>query len=357
MVLVHRLLMSSFLRILGYTMAGAIILFTLVDLLENIGSFLDNQATFSMIGRYYLYKTAWIIDIVLPISMLMATLFTVGSMARYNELSALFAAGRSLLQVTQPLILTAVITALLALTWREYVLPEANIGRARVWDVEIHRQPERIRPTSNIALTGEDGRMYHIESYEADTGQITNLRVVTTDEFQVTARIDAASAQWTGSAWLLHEGTRRQFSADTEQVTPFTELVLPGLSLTPETLSQERVRPEDMNITQLRRHIDLVSRSGGDATQGAVDIQFLLAFPVVHIIVVFMGILLASGPRKTTIASGFGLTVLISFGYYLCMNFGRALGHSGALPPVPAAWAGNVLYALIGWTLHLRSHR
>jgi len=357
MVLVHRLLMSSFLRILGCTMAGAIILFTLVDLLENIGSFLDNQASLSMIGRYYLYKTAWIIDIVLPISMLMATLFTVGSMARYNELTALFAAGRSLLQVTQPLILTAIITALLALGWREFVLPEANISRARVWDVEIHRQPERMRPTNNIALTGQDGRMYHIETYQPETGQLTKLRVVTTDKFQVTERIDAASAQWTGDAWLLREGTRRRFSADTEQVIPFTELVLPELSLSPETLSQERVRPEDMNITQLRRHIDLVRLSGGDATQGAVDIQFLVAFPVVHIIVVFMGILLASGPRKTTIASGFGLTVLISFGYYLCMNFGRALGHSGALPPVPAAWAGNVLYAFIGWTLHLRSHR
>jgi lipopolysaccharide export system permease protein len=100
-----------------------------------------------------------------------------------------------------------------------------------------------------------------------------------------------------------------------------------------------------------------VRRSGGDTTLGEVDIQFMLAFPAVHLIVVFMGILLASRPRKATIASGFGWTILVSFGYYICMNFGRALGHAGALPPVAAAWSGNAIYAGICWGLFARARR
>ena len=74
-------------------------------------------------------------------------------------------------------------------------------------------------------------------------------------------------------------------------------------------------------------------------------------------IVVFLGILLASGPRKTNVASGFGWTVLISFGYYLSMNFGRALGHSGAFPPVLAGWGGNAVYAAIALGLFARARR
>ena len=53
--------------------------------------------------------------------------------------------------------------------------------------------------------------------------------------------------------------------------------------------------------------------TGGDPLTADVDIQFQLAFPLVNLIVVLMGIVLASGPRKTTIASGFGLTLLISY--------------------------------------------
>ncbi len=88
-----------------------------------------------------------------------------------------------------------------------------------------------------------------------------------------------------------------------------------------------------------------------------MDIQFNLAFPLVNLVVVLMGIVLASGPRKTTIASGFGLTLLVSFGYYLFMNFGRALGHSGTIGPVPAAWAGNLAYSLIFAVLFVRARR
>ena len=73
MAIIHRYLLGSFLRILGFALVGALILFTLIDLLDHMGSFVDNKATASMILRYYAYKAAWTLDTVLPISMLMAT--------------------------------------------------------------------------------------------------------------------------------------------------------------------------------------------------------------------------------------------------------------------------------------------
>ena len=70
-----------------------------------------------------------------------------------------------------------------------------------------------------------------------------------------------------------------------------------------------------------------------------------------------LGILLASSPRKTTVASGFGWTIAISFGYYLAINFGRSLGHNGTLPPFLAAWAGNLAYTAVGLAAWLRVRR
>ncbi len=42
--IIHRSLLASFVRNLGYTIIGSLILFTLVDVFENIGSFVDNDA-------------------------------------------------------------------------------------------------------------------------------------------------------------------------------------------------------------------------------------------------------------------------------------------------------------------------
>jgi len=356
-MLIHRAITTTFLRILLTTVLCALVLFTLVDLLDHIGSFLDNEATLGMMGRYYLYRAPWIIDVVLPIAMLMATLFTVGSMARYNELTALFAAGRSLLQVTRPLLAMAVLASIFSFAWSEFVLPRANSASRRIWEIEVHRRPDRLLPTSDIAMTGADGRLYYARTFIPETGAVRGMRVHGFAGAEVVERWDADRAEWDGVQWILHQGTRRTFARGSETEEPFADLASGLSGITPESFRSERVVPENMTARRLRRHIAVLRRSGNDVTEFTVDLQFKLSFPVVHMIVVFLGILLASGPRKTTVASGFGWTILISFGYYLSMNFGRALGHSGALPPLPAAWAGNAAYATIAAILYARARR
>jgi lipopolysaccharide export system permease protein len=353
----ERLVLGAFLRYLLHTLVGAFILFTLVDLFDHLGSLLDNDATASMIVRYYVYKGAWIIDQVLPVATLMATLFTVGSMARYLELTALFASGLSLLRIARPLIIAGILLTFGALAWREYVLPEANLRMWRVWEVEIHKQTEKMRPTRQIAATGPDGRLYYARKYDPNTQEITGLKVMAMDGATVRERLDAARAVWDGEHWVLFDGTRRVFSPTAEDITEFAELKAADLEIRPEGLYRVRIRPENMTIRQLMAHRDLVRQTGGDATQASVDIQFQLAFPLVNLIVVCLGVVLASGPRKTTIASGFGMTLAIGFLYYLLMMFGRSLGHSGVLPPIVAGWTGNVVYVLGTVVLWARARR
>jgi lipopolysaccharide export system permease protein len=353
----ERLVLGSFLRYLGYTLLGSFMLFTLVDLFDHLGSLIDNDATASMTVRYYLYKGAWIIDQVLPVAVLMATLFTIGSLARYLELSALYAAGLSLLRVARPLLIAGVILTAASLGWREYVLPEANLRKWRVWEVEIHKKTETMRPTRQITATGPDGRLYYARRYDPNTQTVTGLKVMTMDGAVVRERLDAQRAEWDGQHWLLQNGTRRRFDGDQETSETFEAIRASELAITPRGLYRTRVRPENMNIRQLQEHRDLVRQTGGDPTSMDVDIQFQLAFPLVNLIVVCLGVILASGPRKTTIASGFGTTLLVGFGYYLLMMFGRSFGHNGVLPPVAAGWLGNAVYAAGTSLLFLRARR
>jgi lipopolysaccharide export system permease protein len=177
------------------------------------------------------------------------------------------------------------------------------------------------------------------------------------DGSQVVERYDAESAQWNGDQWLLTRGTHRWFNTRGDSISRFDELAAGLSGITPSSFADERIKPESMNARQLRRYADMIRTSGGDPTKYVVDFHFKLAFPAVHVIVVFLGIMLASAPRKTTVASGFGWTILISFGYYLSVNFGRALGHNGALPPLVAAWAGNIAYSVIALVLFMRIRR
>ena len=264
MKLAHKATLAGFLRILGFTLAGALILFTLVDLFDHLDSFVDNDATPGQMVRYYVNKVPWIVDTVLPIGMLMATLFTVGTMARYNELTALFAAGRSLLEVTRPLLLLALLASLFSLAWSEYVLPDANARVERIWEVEVHGRPDRIRPTSDIALYGEDERLYYARTWVPDRQEVKQFRIHRFEGARAVERLDAQRAEWDGGQWVLFEGTRRVWSeaGDSLEVFPRLETGLSGV--TPETFKDDRLKPESMNIRQLTRYIRRIERSGGD---------------------------------------------------------------------------------------------
>ncbi|MEK7783118.1 MAG: LptF/LptG family permease, partial [Candidatus Binatota bacterium] len=47
-------------------------------------------------------------------------------------------------------------------------------------------------------------------------------------------------------------------------------------------------------------------------------------------------------------ALSFGLTMLIGFGYWFVLAFSVSLGHSGALPPLVAAWFPNLILLFVG---------
>ena len=58
----------------------------LVDLFENLDKFIDNKLDFGMVLNYYLYFIPEIVKLITPVSMLLATLFTVGRMINFNEI-------------------------------------------------------------------------------------------------------------------------------------------------------------------------------------------------------------------------------------------------------------------------------
>jgi lipopolysaccharide export system permease protein len=58
---------------------------------------------------YVLVQLIVVLDKILPMALLVATLFTVGPLARYQELTALSSAGWSLLRIMRPLVLVALV--------------------------------------------------------------------------------------------------------------------------------------------------------------------------------------------------------------------------------------------------------
>ena len=111
------------------------------------------------------------------------------------------------------------------------------------------------------------------------------------------------------------------------------------------------------SLSELRSYLDRLRASGARVSNYLVDLHLKLAFPLVNFIVVMIGAPVATRLRMQSAALGFGLSVAISFLYYGFMRAGQALGHNGALPPYLAAWLGDLVFGVVGFTMMVRAQR
>jgi lipopolysaccharide export system permease protein len=112
-----------------------------------------------------------------------------------------------------------------------------------------------------------------------------------------------------------------------------------------------------MDYRELQDYITTQSRSGEDADRLWVDLHVKASFPWANLVIVLLGSALSASKRRISMAAGFGLTVAIAFVYLIFLRLGLSFGHNQTLPPLLAAWVGNLLFLVVGLALLARANR
>ncbi|HEX4925585.1 MAG TPA: LptF/LptG family permease, partial [Bdellovibrionales bacterium] len=89
---------------LGFFAAGLAVFVTLYVVVDTTALSVQETVPGSVLIAYYGYSLPTIVYQMLPVACLVGTLFTLMSMGRTNELTALFSAGFSLARVSAPIL-------------------------------------------------------------------------------------------------------------------------------------------------------------------------------------------------------------------------------------------------------------
>jgi len=358
--LIDRYVLGSFLRVLAWSVLSFVAVFLLVDIFDHIDNFLDDNATILEVLRYYFYQLPLMIDLCLPVGMLLASLFTIGSLSKNNEYSALLSAGVSLTRLSRSVIVLGLLISVASLAFREFVVPPANQRQEEVKKYEIEGKIRQdLQGKRNFTYIGERGEVYVVAAFRPRPPTLQGFSMQVLADSVMVRRVDAERAVWDPGLekWVAENGAVRSFAGGEEEVTPFARHVLEESTERPEDFSRREVEPENMNWFELRDFARWVGRNGGNPTPYRAEMAHKIAFPMVNVLLVFLGLALGASRRKTTLWAGFGLTMGLGFGYWILMDFGLTLGRSGALPIMLSAWTPNALYGSMGLLLFWRANR
>jgi lipopolysaccharide export system permease protein len=346
---VGRHLVREFLRTFSLALAAFIAIYVIAEFFDQFDDFLRHDAAAGAILRYFLFKLPLVITQVTPIAVLAGGLVGLGLLARQNEFVALRACGVSIWQMATPLIGVAVLLSIAVFAWSETVVPYS----AQRWQV-IKNDEIRKRGSTGMFAGREiwfHGRagFYNIDRVNLKRRVLYGLTVYQVrQDFRPARIIEADAATWDGERWQFIGARTREFTPGGVQEL----LRLPEGFVLPETLEDFQavsVEPEALSYATLHRQIKDLRRKGVDTSESWVDLHLKLALPVASLMMMLLAVpLAAAGTRVSSVPASMAVGFVVGFSYFVVVAFTRALGQSGALPPLAAAWAANCLFALVG---------
>jgi len=344
-----RYIIGQFLYILGLSLVAFVGIFIFGDTFEQLDKFVDKKASVSLVVQYYLYYMPFILVLTLPVAMLLSSLFSMGQLAKNNELIAMRACGISLYRTLLPLFVLGLFISFLTQLWGEYVVPAANEKKIEVMNYEIKKKARQQRVLKrDIYVQEEDGTIWYVKLYDSKLKRATSVSICRYNGPALSRRIDAATAWWKDGSWRLRSGFVRTFRGTEETAEQFDSLEVTQTQVTPQDIIRKKKSPDEMNYFELKAFIEKARRSGQEVKKWLVDLHLKIAFPLANFIIVLFGAPLMANRKRGGNAWGFGVSLFICFFYYGIIRTGQSLGYNGTLPPLLAAWIGNAIFGLAG---------
>jgi lipopolysaccharide export system permease protein len=359
MKILDRYLIVEFSRNLLFIAACFISLFLIIDFFEKTRMFLSNHATFQQMAAHFLYRIPMIFSQTLPAAVLLASLIVCGYLSRHNEITAMKANGISLYRLSLPVLLISAAVCILVFFLSEWVTPYTNERAEHIRLIEVQKQKSLGGfKQDQIWYRGQKG-IYNFRLFDVQSSTIRGITIYYLDqEMNLLRRLDAERGEWKEGRWILHNVLITRFpGGEFPTMTKVASQVV-DIPETPDDFKVVQKDVETMGYAELKRYIQKLQAEGYDATRYIVDLHGKIAFSLVSLILAVIGITFSlHSERSGGIAQGIGAGLLIGFSYWLVFAFGMSLGRSGTLPPIIAAWFGNILFgcASIGLFLRLKT--
>ncbi len=360
MTILFRYILREYVKIFFMCFAGLMTIYLVIDFFEKIRRFLRYDSDIISMLTYFALKIPAISFQIAPFAILMATLLTLGLLSRNNEITAMRSCGISLLWITSPFLLFATGVALILLAFSSTIIPLALEKAEEVRLIQIEKKPVplTVKATHPWARISADAIM-HVNKIDVEGETLRDIHLFHFDRaFRLDLITEAAEAHYTPEGWVLLNGNQRRFQPDnTVELHLFTEQLV-AIPLIPSDFSTSLAgNSETMTFQEIRNYVGRFRHEGISFTRLLTDYYGRLAFPLVTVIMVLVGIALSlqrSGVRGGSMAMGIGQALIVGFCYWTTHSIAIALGRGGVLAPMLAGWMANVLFLSFGLYLLLK---
>jgi LPS export ABC transporter permease LptG len=345
-------------------LASFVTLMLVFTFFELVGDIIRNHIALATVGDYLFNLAPSMLYAITPLAVLIAVLVTFGVLNRNSEIVAMKATGISLYRLVIPIVSIAAILAAGLFVFDDYYLPAANRRQEALRSTIKGRPPQTFLHPEEKWMFGEPGpgeppHIFYYQFFDRDDNAFANLSIFefNPSSFALTRRIFASRVVWDdeSESWRFINGWVRNINGNDPQSIEFKNTTFTEIHEDPGYFKKENLQSQEMNFQQLRAYIRDLRQSGFDTMRLRVALWHKLAYPLIAIIMAVLAIPFALSMGRRGSLTGIAVAISIALAFWVVDALFGAMGNVNYLPAALAAWSPDILFALAGGYLLLRT--
>ncbi|WP_043326235.1 LptF/LptG family permease [Cyanobium gracile] len=294
-----------------------------------------------------------------PMATLMATLLAYSRLSGSSELTALRSVGVSTRRMVLPAMVLALAMTLLTFVFNDAIVPRANLAATNSLERALGKAIATEQSDNALYSRFTDVKLANGESVKWLThifharqfrkGVMLDVTLLDFSRHGYRQMLTALTGKWNEEEgmWEFNKGriTNIDVASGTTTSASFDRYLYP-FTRDPIEVAQLPTDASTMTVGQAltAERLLLEANNTKEARRLRVRIQEKFAFPAICLVFGLIGSSLGVRPNsRTSRSQGFGISVLLIFGYYLMSFIFSSLGITGTLMPFLAAWLPVVI--------------
>jgi LPS export ABC transporter permease LptG len=337
------------LKVAALTFVGLLGIFYISTFIDMSDKLFKGQTTAATLGQFFYYQTPQFVFFIIPLTILIAGMVTIGILTKNSEIVVMQACGISLYRVAVPLVAVAALASGAMFLVQDRVLPHSNRRASELKHIIRGGAPRTFDVVNRKWLVARNSSVYNYMFYDQRRQELNGLSILdfSPNGGSLVRRVYVGSATYdpkTSQVWRSTDGWMREFANGTELKAFVT---FPSRDLTleaPTYFATESPDADRMTYAQLKRYISDLAASGVNVVPQTVLLYRKLSFPFVTLIMTLIAVPFAVTTGRRGALYGIAAGISIAVAYWIAINTFTAIGSAGMLPPLLAAWAPNVLF-------------
>lgn len=314
--------------------------------------------------QLFLYILPYSLVVTIPMSILLATLTTFTRLGADGEILALRAAGVSLFRLTRPAVWFGLVGSALTLVITIWVLPFSNHAfKNLVFQMTFRQATVGIQ--EGVFNSEFEGLILYVERVDPKASRLEGIFLVDNRNPAERRVIVARDGRFTSdeenmrTVLTLNAGTIHLSGAEPTgryRLLTFADYsVALDMGRNLADPMQRTLGEQELTLAGLRQRAEHLRALGLNYHPPLVEYHKKLAIPISCVLFTLVAVPLGSRLRKGGRGLSLAISVACALGYYMLIVAGEGMADRGLVPEALAMWLPNLLVALGGILLLLRT--